>query len=106
MAIQPRSPHIDFSEFEAMNPIEYVGMLAGTLTTVAFVPQLWQVWQSKSAHDINLGTFLMFSIGVALWLAYGILLHAPAVVISNAVTLILALAILVLKVIYSRRELS
>jgi MtN3 and saliva related transmembrane protein len=87
-----------------LNRIEWVGFMAGTLTTVAFVPQLLQVWRSRSAHDINLGTFCLFSVGVALWLAYGILLGALAVIISNAVTLALACAILVLKIHFTRLE--
>lgn len=87
-----------------MNSVEWVGFLAGTLTTVAFIPQLVQVWRSRSAHDINLGTFCLFSVGVALWLVYGILLGALAVILSNAVTLLLACAILVLKIHFTRRE--
>jgi MtN3 and saliva related transmembrane protein len=87
-----------------LNKVEWIGFMAGTLTTVAFIPQLLQVWRSRSAHDINLGTFCLFSVGVALWLAYGILLRALAVIISNAITLLLACAILVLKVHFMRLE--
>jgi len=79
---------------------EAIGMTAGTLTTLAFVPQVLQVWRSKSARDINLVTFGMFSAGVALWLVFGLLIGSLSVVITNAVTLLLALAILALKLLF------
>ncbi len=85
-----------------MNRVEWVGLVAGSLTTLAFVPQLVQVWRSRSARDINLGTFCLFCLGVAVWLVYGVLLGATAVILSNAVTLLLACVILVLKIHFSR----
>ena len=75
-----------------------VGLAAGTLTTLAFVPQVIQTWKTRSARDISLATYLMFSTGVLLWLCYGILIHATPVIIANAVTLLLAWSILALKV--------
>lgn len=81
-----------------------LGLGAGTLTTVAFVPQVLKTWRSKSGDDISLGMFLLFSTGVLLWLIYGILIDALPVILANAVTLVLSLTVLVLKLRYQRRE--
>ena len=81
-----------------------LGLGAGTLTTVAFVPQVLKTWRSKSGNDISLGMFLLFSTGVLLWLIYGILIDALPVILANAVTLLLSLTVLVLKLRYQRRE--
>ena len=77
-----------------------LGTAAGTLTTITFIPQVIKTWRSKSAEDISLGMFLIFSAGVCLWLWYGILLNAAPIIIANAVTLILALLILFFKFRY------
>jgi MtN3 and saliva related transmembrane protein len=74
-----------------------VGFAAGFLTTIAFVPQVVKIWSAKSAKDVSLPTFVAFSVGVALWLVYGILRQEPAIIVWNAVTLLLAAAILVMK---------
>lgn len=83
--------------------IEYADMLgtaAGILTTAAFVPQAVKIWKSKSAGDISLGMFLIFSIGVLLWLVYGALIGAVPLIAANSITLVLALAILAMKIRY------
>ena len=77
--------------------IDAIGIVAGCLTTAAFVPQLVKVWRSRSAEDLSLGMFLMFTLGIALWLAYGLLTWSVPVILANAVTLVLSLAILALK---------
>lgn len=77
-----------------------IGLLAGLLTTVAFVPQVTKVWRTKSARDVSLKMFLVFSAGVALWLVYGVLLGEWPIILTNAVTLVLALAILAMKLRY------
>ncbi len=77
--------------------VETIGFTAATLTTVALVPQLVSVWRLRSAREISLEMFVMFSLGVTLWLVYGVALHAMPVVLANAVTLVLSLAILALK---------
>lgn len=84
--------------------IEILGLLAGTLTTISFVPQVWQVWKSKSAKDISLGMYSIFVTGVAMWLGYGLLVGSAPVYLANTVTLILAGAVLIMKVIFDRRD--
>ncbi len=81
-----------------MNAVDFIGAVAGTLTTIAFVPQVVKTWRSGSAEDISLFMFLLFSTGVGLWLAYGIAIGSAPVIAANAVTLMLALSILALKV--------
>ena len=86
-----------------MDSVLLLGFLAGFLTTVAFVPQVWKTWKSKSAKDVSLPAFIAFSVGVALWIAYGVLKGEPPIVIWNVITLVLAIAIVAMKVRYSRR---
>jgi MtN3 and saliva related transmembrane protein len=83
--------------------VQVVGYLAAFLTTAAFVPQLFRVIKLRSARDISLGTFLMFSVGVFFWLIYGIYAGSKPVIASNAVTLLLSVSILVLKLRFDRK---
>jgi len=84
----------------------WIGSIAAVCTTVSFVPQLLRVWQRKSARDISLWMFLFFSIGVLCWLLYGIGIGSTPVIVANAATLALALAILGLKLRYDRHSVS
>jgi MtN3 and saliva related transmembrane protein len=81
---------------------QVVGIVAGMLTTVSFVPQVWRIWRRKSADDVSMPMFLLFTVGVAAWLVYGLLIHSMPVVAANVVTLVLAGAVIGLKVRYSR----
>lgn len=83
-----------------MDSATLFGLMAGTLTTVAFIPQVVKIWKTKSADDISFGTFFIFSLGVFFWLVYGIMIEALPVVLANAVTLVLAVVIIVLKMRY------
>ena len=76
---------------------DLVGMIAGTLTTLAFVPQVWRVWKTKSTRDISLSMYLVFTTGVAFWLAYGLLLGAWPIIVTNVITLALTGTVLGLK---------
>ena len=77
--------------------IDLVGSLAACLTTAAFVPQAWLSFKTRDVSGISLGMYIVFTVGVALWLAYGLLLHAWPLIIANTITLALALAILLMK---------
>jgi MtN3 and saliva related transmembrane protein len=77
--------------------IDIVGTVAATLTTLAFVPQVVKIWRSRSAKDISLPMYVVFTIGVAMWLVYGLLLGAVPIIVANCVTLLLALAVVVMK---------
>ena len=79
-----------------------VGTLAGTLTTVSFVPQVIKIWRSRSASDISFGMFTLFSLGVLLWLLYGAAIHSLPIVFSNGITLTLSLSIIAMKLRFDR----
>ena len=83
-------------------PQDVLGFAAGALTTLAFLPQVYRIVKTRSAHDISWLMFGIFSVGICLWLWYGIRAAALPLIVANAVTLTLALAILVLKWRYGR----
>jgi MtN3 and saliva related transmembrane protein len=82
--------------------VENLGFVAAFLTTAAFIPQLVRVVRLRSAREISLPTFLMFSAGVFLWLLYGFYTGSKPVIASNVVTLVLSVSILILKLRYDR----
>ena len=77
-----------------------LGLIATALTTTAFVPQVVKIWRSRHTKDISLGMFAILSLGVFLWLLYGIRIDALPVILSNGITLVLSLTILVFKLKY------
>ena len=83
-----------------MNYVEVIGFAAGIGTTIAFLPQVIKIWKTKSTKDISLIMFVVFSIGVFLWLVYGILIDSIPVIIANFITFILTFIILIFKVRY------
>lgn len=78
----------------------WIGTTAATLTTIAFAPQAIKAWRSRSTADVSLAMFLMLTTGIALWLTYGLLIGDGPLIAANAVTLVLALAILAAKIKY------
>ena len=79
-----------------------LGYLAATLTTAAFVPQAWLSWRTRDLSGVSLGMYSAFTVGIALWLAYGWAMRAWPIVVANAITLLLALLILALKLRHGR----
>jgi MtN3 and saliva related transmembrane protein len=73
---------------------EWIGYVAAFLTTASFVPQAWLTFKTRDVRGISLGMYSAFTLGVALWLVYGVLIQAWPVVIANLVTLVLAASIL------------
>ena len=80
--------------------IDIIGYVAATLTTASFVPQAWHTFRTKDVSGISLAMYSAFTLGVSLWLVYGLLLQAWPIVIANMITVTLALAILTLKLRY------
>ena len=78
--------------------IDWIGYLAATLTTASFVPQAWLTFKTRDVSGISLGMYSAFTAGIALWLAYGILISAWPIVIANTITLLLAAGILGMRV--------
>lgn len=81
----------------AVNITDWIGSAAATLTTTAFIPQAWKVWRTCHTADISLGMYTLFTLGVVLWLIYGALLESWPIVIANCITLLLAGAVLAMK---------
>jgi len=76
---------------------ELIGYPAAFLTTIAFVPQAWKSWRTRDLSGISLPMYALFTLGVALWLAYGVMIGSTPIVISNGITLVLAAVVLWLK---------
>ena len=81
---------------------DVVGSLAAILTTVSFFPQAWHSFKTRDVSGVSLGMYSVFTVGVALWLVYGLLLRAWPIVVANLITLGLAMAILAMKLVYGR----
>ncbi|MDP3254012.1 MAG: SemiSWEET transporter [Hydrogenophaga sp.] len=86
-----------------MQTSELIGFGAAFLTTASFVPQVWLTFRTRDVSGISLGMYSVFTLGVALWLVYGLSLAAWPVVAANAITLALAVSILVMKLRYGSR---
>ena len=83
-----------------MEWIDWVGSAAACLTTASFVPQAWHTFRSRDVSGISLSMYSLFTLGVTLWLVYGILLLAWPIIIANVITTSLALMILMMKLKY------
>ena len=77
--------------------IEIIGYCAAFLTTSAFLPQAIQSWRTRDLSGISLGMYSLFTVGVGLWLIYGLIIEKWPLILANALTFALALSILVLK---------
>jgi MtN3 and saliva related transmembrane protein len=77
-----------------------IGLAAATLTTLSFLPQMYHSLRTRDTHSISLGMYALFTLGIAMWLIYGVLIHDWPVMLANGVTLVLALVVLVLKLRY------
>ena len=83
-----------------METIEIVGLVAATLTTSSFVPQVYKAYRNKSTKDVSLTMYTVLLVGTILWLIYGINIESLAVILANAVTALLVILMLLLKVRY------
>ena len=80
-----------------MDAIKILGLVAGSLTTISFLPQVIKTWQTRSAKDLSMVMFSVFCLGTLLWLTYGILIESSPIIIANAVTLVLSSILLFFK---------
>jgi len=80
--------------------VEIIGFVAAVLTTSAFVPQVYKTWKSKSAESLSLTMYLVFFVGIILWLIYGIHIKSLAMIFANSVTAFLALLLIFFKLRY------
>jgi MtN3 and saliva related transmembrane protein len=86
----------------ASQTTDLIGAIAGTLTTISFVPQVMRVFKTRQTRDISMTMMLLFSLGVAMWVAFGYMVDSMPVVWTNAMTLVLALTIVAAKVRFDR----
>jgi MtN3 and saliva related transmembrane protein len=84
--------------------VEHLGFAAAMCTTASFVPQVAMVWRQRGAPGISTGMYLMFIVGVALWLGYGLALQSWPITIANGVTLALAGSVLCMKWYFERER--
>jgi len=75
---------------------EIVGIAAGALSCVTFLPQVIKTWKAKTTKDLSFAMFLIATISTALWLTYGLLIHSIAIIGTNIVVLIFTLTMLFL----------
>ena len=80
--------------------VTILGLVAGTLTTISFLPQLLKAWKSRSTHDISIGMFSLLAAGIVLWIVYGVVTADVPVIVANSVTLVFVGLILALKLRY------
>lgn len=85
------------------HPTDLIGYSAAFLTTVSFVPQVWLTLRTRDVSGVSLGMYSLFTVGIALWLIYGIVQRSWPLVGANAVTLILALIVLFMRLRYGER---
>lgn len=87
-----------------IDPIEILGVVAGILTTAAYIPQVFRTWRLKSAGDISLVMISLTSGGILLWFLYGVFIRSLPVAIANCITFILTFTVLILKVRFGRAQ--
>ncbi|HEX7891225.1 MAG TPA: SemiSWEET transporter [Ramlibacter sp.] len=87
-----------------MEVSDMLGYAAATLTSLSFVPQAWRTFRTKDVSGISLKMYAVFTLGVAVWLAYGIVLGEVPMMLANGLTLVLACAVLVMRLRYGRRS--
>jgi MtN3 and saliva related transmembrane protein len=83
---------------------DWIGYAAAALTTTAFLPQMWLTFRTRDVSGISLGMYSAFTLGVGLWLSYGVVTRAWPVVVANALTFVLAASILVMKIVMGRQS--
>jgi MtN3 and saliva related transmembrane protein len=83
-----------------MDFLTFIGLTAAALTTISFLPQAIAVIKTKHTKDLSVSMYFIFTIGVFLWLIYGLLLKTPPIIIANTITLIFSSTILFMKIKY------
>ena len=78
--------------------IDIIGYAAAVLTTYAFIPQVVKSWRTRSTGDLSSTMLVVFTVGISLWLIYGIAVGAMPVILANAITLVLSATLVVLKI--------
>ena len=80
-----------------MTYITVIGLVAAVCTTISFMPQIYQVYRTKQTRDLSLPTFILLTIGIFLWLVYGVLLKSLPIVLANTLTLVMCIYVVIMK---------
>ena len=86
------------------NYIDLFGFLAALLTTIAFLPQLYKTWKTKSADDVSLSMLILFIVGLLCWIIYGLKINSIPILVANIVTFLFNFSILILKLTFSKKK--
>jgi MtN3 and saliva related transmembrane protein len=85
-----------------MQALDWLGLTATCFTTSSFVPQVWRTWRTRDVSGISLASYAVITVGLALWLIYGLLRGDLPLTVANAVMVVLTAAIAVMKIVYGR----
>lgn len=83
-----------------MDSITLLGLIGGTFTTASFFPQVAKTWKTRSAKDVSSYMFLLLSVGIGFWIAYGFMIGSVPVIVANSVSLVLTAAMLAMKLVF------
>ncbi|MCP5158626.1 MAG: SemiSWEET transporter [Gammaproteobacteria bacterium] len=84
----------------ALDNFTWIGLIAASCTTISFLPQVIKVIKEKKTRDISLSMYAIFSLGILLWLIYGIMIRDIPIILANSITFSLSFIILILKIRY------
>lgn len=87
-----------------MTHLDILGLIATAFTTSSFVPQVWRTWKTRDVSGISLPTYAIITVGLALWLVYGILKGDLPLTVANTVMVVLTGAITVMKIVFSKNQ--
>jgi len=83
-----------------MDSITVLGLIGGTFTTASFFPQVLKTLKTRSTKDVSTGMFVLLSVGIGFWIAYGVKIDSVPVIVANSISLVLTLAMLGMKALY------
>ncbi len=83
-----------------INYIAIIGLIAGTCTTISFLPQVIKTFKTKETKDISMSMYIVLATGILLWMIYGILIKDLPVILANSISFVLAIIVLILKIKY------
>ena len=83
-----------------MDSITILGLIGGTFTSASFFPQVLKTWKTRSTKDVSSGMFILLSVGITFWIAYGLKIGSVPVIAANSISLVLTLAMLGMKLLY------
>tara|TARA_R110001632_G_scaffold66962_8_gene157542 strand:- start:905 stop:1174 length:270 start_codon:yes stop_codon:yes gene_type:complete len=86
-----------------INNIEILGLLAATLTTAAFLPQVYKTWKTKDVSSLSLPMFLLFFLGIVLWFIYGLYINSLSLLLGNGITIVSCLLLIYFKLKYGKK---